>query len=43
MSIQDVVLNDEDNVKEDGDIPQPKFCRVARNTAPVFLKGRVDD
>lgn len=43
ISIQDVVLKEEDDVKDDSDVAQTKLDRVPSYASPVVLQSRVDD
>lgn len=43
ISVQDEVLNDENDVEDDADIGKTQFQRVASNAAPVTLKASIDD
>lgn len=43
LSVQYIVLHDEDQVKEDRNIAKQELGWVARDAAPIVLEARVDD
>lgn len=43
LSVEDVMLDHEDDVEKDADIAQQQLDRVARDSTPVVLKRRVND
>ncbi len=42
MSVQKIMLHDEDEIEEDADVPEPEFDWIPNNSAPVGLKAGVN-